>query len=142
MVREILHSHSELKEFYELYPQSYFRLLHEKGRWLVQGKVILTPDYEFTVQVPVRIPDFTGNLRAIGHAEFILRRINRIYIDSQGALQVEKSRPLAEFRVTRWLRFYNSGGDFSAIDIKLEGGPPLQDRQRYLEQLGKQADFP
>lgn len=142
LVRQALHAQSELKEFRDLYPESYFRLIHEHGRWLAQGIVLLTPDYEFKVELPVQVPRYTGNLRPLGGSEFTLRKIREISLNTRGELEVDHGLPIVQFRVTRWLQLYNADGDFNAINVRLEGGPALPERHRYLEQLRKQADYP
>jgi hypothetical protein len=124
-----------LREFRELYDHPYLNLVKEHGRWRVQGRVIISPQYEFLMDQQIAEPEYGAQPMPTQSPQFILREIKRVYFDDDGKLQVEYSLPIAEFSSETWVKFHQAKGNFGAIGIKLLGASQISNLQEYIRQL-------
>jgi hypothetical protein len=91
--------------------------------------------YCLTMQVPVRMgKDFDKVLAVVGEPAFDLVEVEEIREDG---LVIYNRRAERRFGAKEWSKVYKAHGDFSAIDIKLQKGPPVKNFDKHVQQVRK-----
>lgn len=139
-VRKLSVNVTALREFREIFPRGFFLLEKRQGRLLLEGKTFLTPNYEFTLTVPVSWIEERDRLKIIGDMTFRLDDIRFVREVEPGEFSVDR-REVARFGPEQWVRIVNAGGNFEQAGIPLLPGDTLPSLHRYRRFLEQRAVY-
>ncbi len=127
-----------LKEFSQLYPNSFYRLEKQAGRYVIEGRGLLTPYYELVIKIPIADPRSSSVPKQIGSAEIELFKIKQI-TGERGKPVPEYVIPSTRISTQQWVRLVMAKGDFSQIGIQLEGDIMIRRLDEYRDRLREEA---